>query len=285
MQNLKNSWALVTGASSGIGEEYAKQLAERGLNVIVVARRADRLQALKEKLEKLYSVRIDTIAADLLQENACQEVFEKATADGRQIQVLINNAGMGNYGPFLEQSLDVHLKTIQLNIVSLTKLTYLFTQHMLAHQKPSYVTNIASVAAYQAIPYFGVYTGSKKYVKDLTDTLNYEYKKTNVHFTCVSPGGTYTEFMDHAGQVLKKSAHMGMMPAENVARIGIRAMFCKKSSVVTGCLNKIVTFLPRFFPTKWSICIGHCAMQSTVSIQGKEGEESNKGSKSSCCAH
>lgn len=262
---MKGSWGIITGASSGIGKDFARQLAKRGVNTIIVARRLERLNEFKKELETKYQVQAECIQADLTQEDAPKMIFDEATKNNRKVQFLINNAGVGNYGSFLDYDLESHLKTIQLNITSLTKMTYYFARHMRDHDLESHIVNVASIAAYQAIPEFGVYCGTKKYVKDLSETLYHEYKSTNLHVCCVSPGGTYTEFMDHSGQVLKKSAQASMMSSQEVARIGIEASLKKKSAVVTGLLNNIVVFLPRLLPTNLLIKIGDLAMKMSVS--------------------
>jgi len=197
--DLEGSWALVTGTSSGIGEEYARQLAARGMNLILVARREARLVALKKELEIKNKNTVLILSVDLLKEGVCEEVFERATEGGREIQVLVNNAGIGKYGPFTDNPLSDHIDTIELNVSVLTKLTYYFTEHMSHHGRASYITNIASLTAYQTVAAFPVYSATKSYVKDFTKALRYQYRKTNLSFTCVSPGGTYSEFMEFSG--------------------------------------------------------------------------------------
>lgn len=272
MEKLKGSWALVTGASSGIGKEYADQLSQMGLNIIIVARREERLSELKKELTQKYNNEVEYFVADLTKSDACQKVFDFAIKDSRKIQMVINNAGAGSYGPFLDYTLDDHLKTIDLNIVSLTKLTYQFIAHMKEHGLPSFMTNIASIAAYLTVPQFGVYSGSKKYVRDLTETLAYEFKDTNIHLCCVCPGGTYTEFMDHAGQSLKKAAHAGMMSVEAVVSEGLDAMFKRKPSVITGIMNKLMCLVPRFLSSRFGLFINHHGYTMSVDYKKKEIE-------------
>ena len=266
-RRLEGQWAVITGSSSGIGEEYAKQLAQLGANLILVARRKERLEKLSADLSAQYKVQVEVFPADITDAKTCEELVAFATSGGRNVQVLINNAGRGGYGPFLDYSLEEYLHTIDLNIVALTRLTYLFTAHMSRHNLPSYITNVASIAAYVGVPRFGVYTGSKKYVRDLTETLYHEFKNTNLHFCCVSPGGTYTEFLENANQKLKKSGHSNMMTSEEVVSIGMEAMLMKKEAVVTGWKNKLAVFFPRFFPNRWVLAISELAMSGSIDYQ------------------
>jgi len=266
MTELKNAWALITGASSGIGKDYAIELAKLGMNVIVVARRADKLNEVKEQIENKYKTEVVIISSDLSQRDSAKEVFEKAT-ENRHIQVLINNAGIGFYGPLEDHDLDQYQQTIDLNISSVTSMTYLFLKHMKSHGLKSYITNIASIAAYQGIPFFGVYCGSKKYVRDFTEALSYEYRNSNIHLCCVCPGGTYTEFTKHSGQELKKAGHASMMSAEKVVQIGLSAMFKKRVTVITGFINFIACQIGRILPGWVALWVGHQAMKNSVTYK------------------
>jgi len=272
MKNMQGTWAVITGASSGIGEEYARQLAAQGLNLFLVARREERLKKLQQDLQLKFKISVEYLARDLKEEASWKEVFNSATT-GRKIQVLINNAGIGFYGPFHFSGVEEHLNTVRLNTLSLTALCYYFSAHMLEHQLPSYITNVASIAAYQTVPKFGVYSGSKKFVKDLSDTLHFELRKTNISVTTLSPGGTYTEFMDQAGQVLKQSAHAFMMSAKEVAAQGIQGMWSRKREIIPGFFNKLVAFLSRLIPDGPELCINSFFFEKSVGhVSDKEKE-------------
>ena len=260
---LENGWAIVTGASSGIGRVYALELAKKGMNIIVVARRASKLEELKSEIEKKYSKEVVIIQSDLSLREEPKKVFESATS-GREVQVLINNAGIGFYGPLADHTIEQYQQTIDLNISAVTSLTYHFLSHMKGHGRPSYITNIASIAAYQGIPYFGVYCGSKKYVRDFTEALSYEYRNSNIHLCCVCPGGTYTEFTSHSGQNLKNAGHASMMSAEKVVSIGMNAMFRKRMTIVTGFINFLACHVGRILPGAVALWVGHLAMKNSV---------------------
>ncbi len=266
--NLKDAWALVTGASSGIGRVYVRELAKLGMNIVVVARRKDKLDELKLEIKEEFNREVEIIQSDLSVRGEPKAVFEQAIKD-KLIQVVINNAGIGFYGPFEDHSIDQYQKTLDLNITALTHLTYFFVHHMKEHGKPSFITNVASIAAYQGIPLFGVYCGTKKYVRDFTEALSYEYRNTNIHLCCVCPGGTYTEFTAHSGQNLKKAGHASMMSSEKVVQIGLKAMFEKKMTIITGVMNFIACHFGRFLPGRWALLVGHLAMNNSVSYRKK----------------
>lgn len=249
---MKDSWAVVTGASSGIGKEMAKQLAQKGFKLILVARRLPLLEELAATLK----VETICIPSDLAREEECRKVYSEATKN-REIQVLINNAGIGNYGTFLSIPLEQHLNMMNLNMRSLTIITHLFGNHMLGHRKRSYILNVASIAAFQTIPKFGTYCGSKKYVKDLTETLAFELRDSNISVTCLSPGGTYTEFMANSGQVLKSMSAPFMMRADTVARVGLNAMFSSKLQKVPGFLNLLTTTMVKFIPDRFKLKVAY----------------------------
>jgi hypothetical protein len=259
-QHFRDQWCVVTGASSGIGKSFAKLLASQGANLILVARRKDRLEELQSELQKVSGIKVDIFAADISDLSQCDALMEFSQMGGRKIQMLINNAGRGVFAPFLSGNVNEYLEMLNLNVMTLTKLTYLFAAHMKSHGLPSHVANIASIASYISIPRFSVYSGSKKYVRDFTDTLNYEFKNTNVHFTCIHPGGTWTEFMDVSGQKIKKSGNAFMMTSDQVAMIGLKGMIAKKHTVITGWLNRLLCFLPNFLPTPLLLTLGHYSM-------------------------
>ncbi len=264
LMRRQGMWALITGASSGIGESMARQLGSEGVNLILVARRLDRLQILGAELKEKYQIEYQAVDADLSVPHETKRVFERATANGRMVQVLINNAGMGVYGPFMHYGVEQYSKIIQLNVTALMELTYYFVGHMQGHGKVSYISNVGSIASFLSVPYFSVYGATKHFVKDFTQTLNFELRKSNISVSLIAPGGTYSEFTQHSGQVLKKSAHASMMTSELVARIGIDGMFKGHRSIVPGFLNGLMVHFPRFLPAKWMLALNDLAMRGAV---------------------
>jgi short-subunit dehydrogenase len=256
--------ALVTGASSGIGEQYARQLAAMGCDLIMAARRVDRLEALAVELRKNHGIQAKAVKSDLGLAGEGARLARAVCTDGEPITILVNNAGIGPYAPFMETDIEKHLATIQLNITALTELTHHVARHMLTHGRQSYISNVASIAAYQASPNFAVYGGSKHYVRIFSEVLRNELGGSNVAVSCLCPGGTYTEFMEKAGQQLKPSGHAAMMSAQEVARQGIQGMLRRRSVVVPGLINKLACFLPRLMPTSLGITLAGATMRQSV---------------------
>ncbi len=262
---LQGHRALVTGASSGIGEQYARQLAALGSDLVLAARRVDRLEKLALELEKTHGIRAVAVATDLGRPGEGARLAKAVCLPDQPVTLLVNNAGIGPYAPFLETDVEKHLSTIQLNVTALTELTHHVATHMRSHGRPSYISNVASIAAYQATPNFAVYGGTKHYVRLFSEVIRNELQNTNISVSCLCPGGTYTEFLEKAGQQLKASGHAAMMPAAEVARQGILGMLRNRAVVVPGLLNKIACFLPRLVPTGFGIAVAGIAMRRSVS--------------------
>ena len=260
---IENTWAIITGATSGIGKSFAYKLADRKVNLIIVARRENLLLEIQKDLIEKFKIKVEIFVLDLTLENSATKLFEFAT-NGREVQTLINNAGIGFYKDFLDTSLEDNLKMINLNLNTPTRLMHLFSKHMLGHKKESYITNIASIAAYQPLPEFGVYCGTKSYLKDLSQSLSYELKDTNIHVTCVCPGGTKTEFSKHARQDLKNSESFVMMEASQVVDISLNAMDKKRVNIITGLLNWFSIFSLKFLSEKYALRVSHFAMKSSL---------------------
>ncbi len=259
----ERAWAIVTGASSGIGEEFARQLAAKGKNVIVVARRKERLEALKQKLEGQYRVQVGIIVADLGALGAGKKVAQEAIAFG-PIQGLVNNAGMGHYGPFTEFSAEEQLQMVDLNVRVLVELTHHISKHMLSHGKSSWIINVASVAAFQAIENFAVYSASKAFVRFFSETLYREFMDTNIHVSCLSPGGTHSEFLEKSGQALNKGTNGVMMSAQEVVAMGLKGVEDLSPQVVPGAVNCFISAVPRVLPFQWSLALFSKVMQMSV---------------------
>lgn len=245
--NLRGMTALVTGASSGIGEAMAHQLAERGADVILTARRRDRLDALASILRDAHGVRVDVIPLDLGTPGAAGELFSRTEGEGRRVDVLINNAGFGAHDRFADLAWDTTASQLQLNVVSLTELTHRFVRAMLGRDR-GFVLNVASVGAYMPVPSYATYAAGKAYVRNFTEALSFELRGTGVHACCLNPGGTATEFMSVAGHDLPRLARMTLMSPARCARIGLRALFAGRRNVVAGWSNVFATLLLRLLP-------------------------------------
>ncbi|MFP5080105.1 SDR family NAD(P)-dependent oxidoreductase [Pedobacter sp. JCM 36344] len=242
-------YALVTGASKGIGREVAIQLAKRGYDLLLIARSENELQELSEHLNSTYHVSSFYLAADLSTPGMAAKVSEWANSKTTSLSVLINNAGFGLWGSFDALPIHAQMEMLQLNINAVLELTH----HLLPGlktQKEAYILNVASTAAYQAMPSMALYAASKSFVLSYSRAIRYELKNTNVAVSCLSPGPTATGFGSRAGlDAFAELAEKFNMPASVVAEIGVKGMFKKKPEIIAGFLNKIsaygATFLPK----------------------------------------
>lgn len=233
------SWVLVTGASSGFGEEFARQYAAQGHALVLVARRLDRLQALARSLRDHYGVEVVVEQVDLSDIAAITRLHERLRDRGIAIDILINNAGHGLQGPFAEASLDSTLSMLQLDVVSLTAVTHVFAQGMRERRRGK-VLLVASVLAYQGVENFAVYSAAKAYVLRLGEALHREFKRDGVVVTTLCPGMSDTGFAQAAQQKITPILKQLMMKPAPVVRTGIRALRSGRMSVVAGLANKAV---------------------------------------------
>ncbi|HEY5826031.1 MAG TPA: SDR family oxidoreductase [Cyclobacteriaceae bacterium] len=244
------AFALVTGSSGGIGLCIAKELASRKYDLLLVARSESKLKSIQEEIQSQYKVTVQYLVCDLSQPDASKKVIEWVTPF--DIQILVNNAGFGIWGN-LEQNKPVDLhQLIQLNQVVLMELCKGFVPTLKNRSGKSYILNIGSTAAYQAVPGMAVYSASKAFVVSFTRALRWELKDTNISVTCFSPGTTTTGFMDRAlmDDAMKQKAEKVTMTPEEVARIGVVGMLAGKAEVIPGFINwisvKMVSFVPKF---------------------------------------
>ena len=238
-QENKNGWALVTGASSGIGYELAKLFAQDGYNIIAVSRTEEDLDKVAVELRQQYNVQVQVIPKDLFGENAATELYEDVKSRKLQVDVLVNDAGQGVYGLFTETDLDSQMRIIHLNIVSLTKLTYHFLKDMKARNSGK-ILQLASVVSELPAPYQSVYGGTKAYVLAFTEALINELKDSAVTITALQPGATDTDFFNKAGAQESKIVEDKSKLADpaKVAKDGYDALMSGDDKVVSGFKNK-----------------------------------------------
>lgn len=249
---MKKKFALLTGASSGIGWEMALQLAERGYSLVLVARRESRLHDLKKKIQDLHPVEIFIIISDLSEPNSALELFAQTKILGIKIDILINNAAVGMGGEFLEASPSELEKMFRLNIHSLTLLCRLFGEEM-QKEKKGHILNVASASAFLPSAYVAAYAATKAYVFSFSEALWYEMKPLGVSVTTLYPGITETEFYAAGHTKPPPIMKFSILSASRVANIGLRAMFNRKRSIVPGLINKINAFLCHVLPRAWVI--------------------------------
>ena len=258
MNRLSGKTALITGASSGIGETMARQLAALSCPLVLVARRTDRLESLKYELEQKHNIRITTISIDLSIAGSAQSLYEQCKASDIQVDILINNAGFAKHGYMLDIPLSVHQEMIQLMITTLTELTHLFGQDM-RQRKEGYVLLVSSLLGFLPGPQFATYAAIKAYALNLADSLVREFKQDNVRITALCPGGTATEFMDVSGQKIEGMRSLAIMSSESVSRSGLKALANGRGNVVPGILYKLSVFGLRFVPRNLQAVFGEMA--------------------------
>ncbi len=244
---LRGEWAVVTGASSGLGREFAVQLARMGMHVAAAARRTDRLETLKQEIEGSCGTRVTPVTVDLSTDEGVRELHRTVTDAGIEPLVLVNNAGFGLHGGFLSIDWERERSMLNLDIVSLVHLTRLFASDMAARGR-GYIVQVASIAAYQSAPRYASYAAAKAFVLHHGGAVHHELRGSGVSVTVVSPGVTATEFQEVAGQEPTLYTRLAMMPADRVVRAGLSAMVRRRMSVVPGLLNKVSMAFVRLIP-------------------------------------
>jgi uncharacterized protein len=239
--------ALITGASSGIGLELARLMAP-DFDLILTARNQASLEQHGKKLEE-HGNRVHVVPADLAQQDSPEQIFAEIRRRGLQVDVLINNAGFGGYGPFAESDLRSELEMIQVNISALTHLTKLALPGM-RERKRGRIMNVASTAGFQPGPLMAVYYATKAYVISFSEAIANELKGSGVTVTCLCPGATATEFAKRADMEKSRLFKMGKMQSADVARVGYAAMMRGKTLVIPGARNWMLAESVRFSPRK-----------------------------------
>ena len=243
--SLQGKTALVTGASSGLGVDFARELARRGCRVVLVARREELLKKLQGELQAQHGITALAMAVDLGDPAAPQALHDALQAQGIAIDILVNNAGFGVYGMELDIPWEKTRQMLMLDIVALTHLTKLFARDMVKRGWGR-ILQVASIGAYQPSPTYAAYSAAKSYVRSFSQALNFELRHTGVSSTAICPGITATEFLQVSGQKPTAYQRLMMMTSAEVAAIGIKAMLKGKYNVVPGFLNGLIaltTFL------------------------------------------
>jgi short-subunit dehydrogenase len=237
-----NKSALITGATSGLGYEFVKLFANDGYNLVLVARNEEKLEEIKKTFS---NIEVTVITKDLSIYGAAKEVFKEVEKKGIDIDVLVNNAGFGLMGKFDELDIQKQMEMIQLNITTLTELTYYFLPRL--KEKRGRILNIASTAAFQPGPLMAVYFATKAFVLSFSEALVEELKDSNVTVTTLCPGATKTNF-GNVANVEGSKMFSRAMESDQVARKGYQALMRGKRVIVTGGLNKAGAFGTKFMP-------------------------------------
>lgn len=241
MREFRDKWCLVTGASSGIGAEFARQLAGTGARLVLVARREARLVELSEELERNHGSQTRVVALDLLGANAVSTLRD-STQD-LDIELLVNNAGFGHYGEFSEMQLDRATRMLQLNVQRVVELTHVYLPEMLARRRGA-IINVSSTSAFQAVPFMSVYAATKAFVLHFSEGLWAETRKKGVTIYALCPGFTQTEFFDEAS--LPNSIAFGTKSVEYVVADSLRAVAKGRQFSIPGWVNYFVAMSTRF---------------------------------------
>ncbi|HMX58356.1 MAG TPA: SDR family oxidoreductase [Leptospiraceae bacterium] len=254
--------ALITGASSGIGQDIARILAEKKIDLIITARRRDRLDALAKDLRTIHNIQVDVIESDLAKPDGAVQLYNQARAISKDITIVVNNAGFGKQNPVLDQSIEEIRSMIQVNMTSLTELTRLFAADMKA-QGYGRILQLSSIGAFQPSPIYAVYSAAKSYVLSFSYAMNHELKGSGVSITTMCPGITETEFHDVAGHEKTGFMKSFSMTSRKVAEIGVRAMMKRKANVIPGFSNAINSWLMESMPRAVSTSIAASLMKKS----------------------
>lgn len=245
--------ALITGASAGIGAAFARQLAARQTDLVLVARSRDKLQELADSLEHRHRIRVDIIVQDLTEVDATETIFQTVGQLGHSIDLLINNAGIGDYGDFAESDRDLQLKMVRLNIAAIVDLSHRFLPGM-RQRRTGGIINLSSVAAFQSMPYFSIYAATKAFLLSFSEALWAENRDYGVHVIAVCPGPAGVKFFREAGfppYLIDITAKIET-PVETVVRDALRAFEKREPIVIPGSpINPVLATLPRFVPRQW----------------------------------
>ncbi len=247
--HIKGKTALITGASSGIGYELAKLFAKDGYNLVIIARDESMLKIAAEGFRTLGAPYVKVIPKDLSVPSAPAEIFEETELENLQIDVLINDAGVGEHGFFAEVGIDKDLHIIHLNIVALVHLTKLYLRDMLA-RRSGYILQLASLSAYQPTPLLSVYAATKAFVLSFTDSLINELRDTGVTVTALIPGATDTDFFNKAHAETTKAAYNKLASPAEVARAGYEGLMKGKHHAVASAGTKAQVVLSNILPNE-----------------------------------
>ncbi|MET0570573.1 MAG: SDR family oxidoreductase [Pedobacter agri] len=250
----QKTFALITGASKGLGKAFAIELARKGYNLALVARSEGELAEICKELSNQYGVAATFLAIDLAETSSPETVFKWVAENDLKISVLINNAGYGLWGNFSSLGLSAQMDMCRLNMDTVVKLCHLFIPRMLL-EKRAYILNVSSTAAYQAVPTLAIYSATKSFILSFTRALRFENMKSNLSITCLSPGPVDTGFAQRAGlDAFSKMAEKFNMKPKEVAKLGLKGMFDYKSEIIPGFTNLISVYanriLPKFFIEK-----------------------------------
>lgn len=257
---VAGQWALVTGASGGIGYELSRQFAHHGFNVVLIARDAERLSKVARELENQYHTKTLVLPKDLSHPFAAGEIFGEIQRHNLGIDVLVNNAGFGDLGPLAGAEWEVQRQMLQVNVMTLVELTRLFLPEMI-RRKSGRILNIGSTGSFAPVPYMSVYGATKAFVLSFSEALSAELEGTGVTVTALCPGVTATQFARRAKTENSLLVRLNQMTAGDVAKTGYRALMKCKPRVVPGWFNKLMIGSLRFSPRSATLKLSKMLMR------------------------
>lgn len=242
-RDFQGKWALITGASAGIGAALARELARHGAKLILTARRKDRLDALGEELG-VKGAEVRSVVADLNEPSGPQQIYEATEGAGLEVDILVDNAGLGQFGAFYRTPVEQELSQVRVNCEAVVHVARLFVPRMVERRR-GWVLITASTASFQPLPYLSTYAATKAFDRFFANGLSHEVARFGVKVTALCPGPTESEFFDvaRAGAVRR-----GVQSAEEVARIGIAALARGKRTVIPNFAGRSTAFAARLFP-------------------------------------
>jgi hypothetical protein len=244
----RGKWALVTGASSGIGRALAEELGARGANLVLTARRRQRLLELRKRLRASHGIRVEAITADLAGRDGPEKIFAFTERRSITVDLLVNNAGLGSYGDFFTRDRERELRIVQVNCSAVVALTHLYLSGMVERRSGD-ILIVASTAAYQAVPYMATYAASKAFDLLFAEALAEEVQRYGVRVCALCPGPTASEFVTVAG--VPEQLPGNMESPEQVARVGLQALAAGEHSVISGFTNWLGVEVQRVAPRRF----------------------------------
>lgn len=263
MRFFKDKTALITGASSGLGADFARQLAAEGCHLVLVARRLERLQNLRHEIQSQHQVQVTVYAMDLSLPEAAEDLYEATENRGLVVDILINNAGFGLAGDFLDLDPERELEMLALNMVTPTRLSRLYGQRMVS-RGTGHILLVASVVAFQPTPTLSTYAASKAYMQSFGEALAYELRPRGVGVTVLSPGGVATEFSDVAGQQLSVVHERALMQSTEVVAAALNGLQDGAVRVVPGLMNQVGALASKLMPRRLAPRVADWILRSTV---------------------
>jgi uncharacterized protein len=268
-ESNKPGTVMITGASNGIGLEFTKLFAQKGYDLVLVARSEERLKEIGYKLQEQYQLqKVCTIVSDLTQAEAPQEIYNELKRAGVKVDILINNAGVGVHGYFHESDLDRELDMIQLNVNATVYLTKLFLRDMKARNAGK-ILNVASLVSFMPSPLMAVYGATKAFILSFSEALANELKDTEITVTALCPGASDTYFFKRAGAENTRAAKGPLSDPASVAKDGFEALMKGERRVVSGTMNKVQAGASNILPDS--------ALAATMRYQMEEGENKYTG--------